>query len=412
MWPINGGREGPRHAAPPRRPVSRQGAPTAENGLIPGARQVSEFSSQGLTRIKSKDNNPTMPDWKDRLNGDPVPWLLENDKTQPAIRYYTLRDILSRDENDTDIKAAKAAIMTSGPVPVILAAQQPGGYWDKAGTRSGPKYRGTQWSLVFLAQLGADGADRRIRAGCEYLLSHCAASNGALSWNGTPSGFEQCMAGVMGAALTDFGWLGDERLHTSVEWLAQTITGEGVADASNRDTNKRYYRSGNSAPLFACSMNGNLPCAWGAIKAMVVLSKVPPAQRTRNMEAAIKQGVGFLLSRDPAVADYPFDNQTWRGQQGGKKPSSNWFKFGYPVGYITDVLQNLEALAALGQAENPKLANALDLVISKQDQRGCWSMEHTYNGKMWVDVEKKGQPSKWVTLRALRVLKASYPATG
>ena len=68
-----------------------------------------------------------MPGWKDKLNGDSVPWLLENDKTQPAIRYYTLRDILGRDENDKEVKAARAAIMTSGPVPVILAAQHPEG---------------------------------------------------------------------------------------------------------------------------------------------------------------------------------------------------------------------------------------------------------------------------------------------
>jgi len=349
-----------------------------------------------------------MPGWQDILNGDPVPWLLENDKTQPAIRYYALRDILGRDENDSEVKAAKAAIMTSGPVPVILAVQQPEGYWDNP--RSGPKYRTTGSTFVFLAQLGADGADPRIRAACQYQLSHSVASNGALAR--TPSGFSHCGAGMKGAALLDFGWLKDQRLQTAMEWLAQTITGEGVADASDRSTNKRFYKSGTTAPLFVCSMNGNLPCAWGAIKAMLALSKVPPVHRTRNVQAAIKEGVDFLMSRDPAVADYPFDTQTWLGQRGGNKPSSSWFKFGYPVGYITDVLQNMEVLAALGQAQNPGLANALDLVISKQNQQGCWIMEHTYNGKMWVDIERKGQPSKWVTLRALRVLKAAYPETG
>jgi hypothetical protein len=73
------------------------------------------------------------------------------------------------------------------------------------------------------------------------------------------------------------------------------------------------------------------------------------------------------------------------------------------------VLQNLEALAALGKAQDSRLANAMKLVESKQDTCGRWQMEYSYNGKTWVDVEKKGQPSKWVTLRALRVLKAAYP---
>jgi hypothetical protein len=50
----------------------------------------------------------------------------------------------------------------------------------------------------------------------------------------------------------------------------------------------------------------------------------------------------------------------------------------------------------------------LELVESKQDAEGRWKLEYSYNGKTWVDIERKGQPSKWVTLRALRVLKAAY----
>jgi hypothetical protein len=228
--------------------------------------------------------------------------------------------------------------------------------------------------------------------------------------------------------LIDFGWLGDHRLQTALEWLAQSITGERVADASNRDADKGDHGSRNSTSSFACShRNANLPCAWGAIKAMIALDKVPPAQRTRKVQEAIKRGVDFLLSRDPAVADYPFGR--------GNKPSSTWFKFYYPLLSEADVLQNLEVLVALGQAQNPRLANALDLVIGKQDAQGRWRLDRTYREladtqeervyywyhnslrlhvtyRELADIqEKKGQPSKWVTLRALRVLKATYPET-
>ena len=75
------------------------------------------------------------------------------------------------------------------------------------------------------------------------------------------------------------------------------------------------------------------------------------------------------------------------------------------MGYVTDVLQNLEVLTALGMGSDPRLRPAIDLLLSKQDEQGRWTMEYTYNGKTWTDVEIKGQPSKWVTLRALRVLK-------
>jgi len=122
------------------------------------------------------------------------------------------------------------------------------------------------------------------------------------------------------------------------------------------------------------------------------------------MKAAVDQGVEFLLGHDPATADYPFGF--------GNKPSSSWFKFGYPLGYVADVLQNLEVLVALGQAAAPQLARALELVEDKQDSQGRWRMEYSYNGKMWVNIEKKGQRSKWITLRAVRVLKAAYPESG
>ena len=142
------------------------------------------------------------------------------------------------------------------------------------------------------------------------------------------------------------------------------------------------------------------------------------------MQEAIKLGADFLLSHDPAVADYPFG---W-----GNRPSSIWFKFVYPLDSYADVLLNLEVLSALGQAQNPRLANALEMVIRKQNQQGRWLLERTYKDltdtggkaprdlqayrrwylrtiKDWVDIEEKGQPSKWVTLRVLRVLKAAYP---
>lgn len=115
------------------------------------------------------------------------------------------------------------------------------------------------------------------------------------------------------------------------------------------------------------------------------------------MDEALRLGAAFLLSKDPAVADYPFGV--------GKKPNPLWFKLGYPTGYVSNVLENLEALAALGSGGDPRLQKAVELVLGKQDAHGRWKLEHTYNGKMWADVEQRGQPSKWVTLRVLRVLK-------
>ncbi len=341
-----------------------------------------------------------MTGWRDKSRGDPIPWLLEPDTSQPAVRYYTLRDILNRDEQDEAVRDAQSAIMSTGPVPEILAAQEPEGYWVKAGPGYSPKYRGTVWQIIFLAQLGADGTEPRVRKSCEYVLSHSTARHGGFAFNGVPSGFMHCLAGNLGAALIDLGWLGDERLQSALEWQARVVTGDGVADTKSQNTVERYYCY-TPGPSFACGPNAGLPCAWGAVKAMLSFSKVPPSLRTKRISAAIDQGVEFLLGCDPAVADYSFGY--------GDKPSSSWFKLGYPLAYVADVLQNLEVLATLGQARDERLSHALQLIESKQDEQGRWKLEYSYNGKTWFNIERKGRPSKWITLRALRVLKAAYP---
>lgn len=332
--------------------------------------------------------------WTKTLNDDPLPWLLEEDPLNPGIRYFALQHLVGMPAASPEVAAARERLMNSGPVPVILAHQDPGGYWIKPGYL--PKYNGTMWSIIFLAQLGADADDSRIRRACEHLFDYAVAEHGGLSADGRNSGLIHCLQGNLCAALIDFGYLEDERLQRALTWLARSITGEGIAPNTEKQAPVHYLRSANSGPGFECSANNHLPCAWGAVKAMLALSKVPPAQRTPLIDRAVETGVEFLLSCDPATADYPMGY--------ADKPNRSWFKFGYPLGYVTDVLQILEVLAALGYGADSRLRNALDLLLSKQDGQGRWPLEYTYNGKTWVDVEEKGKPSKWVTLRALRVL--------
>lgn len=85
--------------------------------------------------------------------------------------------------------------------------------------------------------------------------------------------------------------------------------------------------------------------------------------------------------------------------------SPNWFKLGFPSGYVADYLENLEVLAELGHGKDPRLANAIELVLSKQDARGRWRNEHAYERMTWVPFERRRAPSKWVTLRASWLLK-------
>ena len=129
----------------------------------------------------------------------------------------------------------------------------------------------------------------------------------------------------------------------------------------------------------------------------MAFSVLPATERTPLIDQAIRQGVEFLLAGDPASASYP--------TLSGSKPNRSWWKFGFPVFYVTDVLQNVQVLASLGCGAEPRLQAAVRLVRDKQDALGRWSLEYDYAGKTWVDFGAREQPSKWVTLRALRALK-------
>ncbi|HEX9122069.1 MAG TPA: prenyltransferase/squalene oxidase repeat-containing protein [Actinomycetota bacterium] len=334
-----------------------------------------------------------MEDWKRALRGDPVPWLLEED--DPAVRHLALRLLLDEPADAPRVRRARAAAMKVHPIASILEHQDPEGFWDKPGAGYGRKYTGTVWSLIFLDQLGADGRDRRVRKACEYVLSHTQTESGGFGASGSvserpppPSAVVHCLHGNLLRAMLGFGWLDDERVARAIEWQAGSITGERF-DA--------YYRSGTSGQGFRCVANGHEPCAWGAIKALRALARVPGSHRSSSVAAAIERGVRFLLSRDPAVADYPAASTV----------SGSWFKLGFPSGYVADVLQNLEVLVELGRANDPRLSKALDLVLSKQDGRGRWRNEYAYNGKTWGDIERKGTASKWVTLRACSVVRSA-----
>ncbi len=337
------------------------------------------------------------PAWTRLLGSDPTPWLLQEDT--PAVRAFAHERLLDRSSHDPDVVEARAAAMRTDPIAGILAAQDPAGWWVKPGPGYAPKYSGTVWNLIFLEQLGADPADTRIQKACEYVIEWCPTSAGGMGATGShlernpaPSSALHCLNGNLLRSLVVFGYRDCPAVVAAAEWAARTILGEGV---------ERWYASGTSGPGFACGANQGLPCAWGAIKELRGLAAIPLARRTNLEQRAIEAGVEFLLSRDPAEADYPMG-------YGNRNPSSSWFKLGFPSGYVTDVLQNLEVLCELGRGDDSRLDRAYEWLLSTAGPDGRWRNRYAYASKTTVPIEKQGGVSKWVTLRAATVLRARY----
>ena len=340
-------------------------------------------------------------DFSNLISNETLDWLL--DAADPGPRYLALREGLENPVFDTDLKTAREESYTKGQIGKILDEMQEPGYWVEPGAGYNPKYFSTVWSLILLAQLGAScQQDDRIQRACTYYLDESFTPVGILSSKGVPSGAADCLQGNMCWALTKLG-CSDPRLETAYDWMARSVTGDGISPLGDKSAEVRYY-AGKCGPLFACGANDRQSCAWGAVKVMHAFSVLPSSRRTPRIDAAIQAGMDFLLGIDPVTAEYPHPY--------APKTSSNWWKFGFPVFYVTDLLQLAEAIVALGAGIDPRMTNLINLIVEKRDPQGRWILDYDYKGKTVADFGEKKMPNKWVTLRALRVIKAVAKANG
>ena len=111
---------------------------------------------------------------KTLLKADPLPWLLA--ENGPGVRYLALRDLLDRPADDPQLAEARRAAHRAGPIAAVLAQMDAAGFWAEPGPGYYPKYRGSVWAVILLAQLGAASSeDERIGRACAFGLAELGA---------------------------------------------------------------------------------------------------------------------------------------------------------------------------------------------------------------------------------------------
>lgn len=349
-----------------------------------------------------------MTERSDSASADSVHWLLE--AADPSVRFFTLTELLGEAAESGEAAQARREIMTRGAVPQILAAQNADGHWGAPGQFYRDKYRGTVWQLIVLAELGADPGDARVRAACEAILRDSQEpESGGFSFEcskkrggGLASGVIPCLTGNLVFSLVRLGYLDDPRLRRAVDWIA---TYQRFDDGESEPP-----REGPYARYEMCWVRHT--CHMGVVKALKGLAEIPPERRSPAVRRTIADGTEYLLRHHVHKRSHDLARVS--------KPS--WRRLNFPLMWQTDVLEILGVFAKLGAADfctpsagqsaaspllDPRTREALDLVRSKHDAQGGWKLENTQNGNFVVDIESKGAPSRWVTLRALRVLKAA-----
>lgn len=335
----------------------------------------------------------SMVNWQSMLNPDSVDWLLEPDN--PSVQYFALTELLGKSQNNSEVISAKKNIMLTGAVPKILAKQEAGGNWDVIDRFYTAKYKGTVWQLIMLSELGANKNDFRIKKACEFILNSSQEhkSGGFSAWlstkvgGGRYSGVLPCLTGNMVWSLIRLGFLDDERIKRGIDWIVQY----------QRFDDGHFVAPKNWPYVKATSCFGKHSCHMGAAKSLKALAEIPPDKRSKEVVSTIEKGVEYWLIHHIFKKSHNLS----------KVSKPGWLRLGFPLMYQTDVLEILRILTKLG-IKDERMQEAIDLLVSKQDKNGLWLLENTFNGRFQINIEQKGEPSKWITLHALSVLKRFY----
>jgi hypothetical protein len=315
-----------------------------------------------------------------------VAWLLE--ESQPASRFLTLTRLLRRPLSDPEVRTARSQIPKLGWAATILRAQLPGGAWPPAENFYRPKYLTTNWQLLVLSDLGLTRDDPRIARACELWIGQLLRPDGGFGSGGARG--HLCVTGNTVRALIRFGYEDDPRVIGGLDWLVRNQPTLGG---------------------WSCFGSGRNLDSWEPLSAFAAY---PRSKWTPEMATTVERGAEFFLSRELC-------------RQGA--PYAPWERFHYPIHYYYDLLVGLELMATLGYAHDPRLAYALSTLRSRRRPDGRWNLDAVHpdvEGAMaeWFQkhprdrptpmaLEEVGEPSKMITLTALRVLDAiERPAPG
>ena len=307
-----------------------------------------------------------------------VEWLLAGDS---AIRWQTLRDLLGAPPRT--VQRERNRISLQGWGARLLAKQDSDGRW--AGGQSSdsglysPKWISTTYTMLTLRDFGLPETDRQAHAACRLLLDQGLQPNGGIaygSWAKWHPGGETCVTGMVLSLLSYFVY-DDARLDT----IAAHLLDEQMSDGG---WNCRREKG---------ATHSSVHTTISVLEALQHYGQ-DRGRLHRAVQAAQRRGREFLLV-----------HRLFRSHRTGAIIKSEFSRFSFPPRWHYDILRALDHFQAVGAPRDPRLEEAIEIVRRRRRPDGRWLLENRHRGKTYFDLERLGAPSRWNTLRALRVLK-------
>ncbi|MES2180206.1 MAG: hypothetical protein V4550_20285 [Gemmatimonadota bacterium] len=305
---------------------------------------------------------------------DVIQWLLDGD---PAIRWQTQRDLVGASART--VARDRKLVASEGWGARLLAKQGDDGRWSGGPSRDAglytPKWTSTTYTLLLLRDLGLPPDEVRVRTACALLLDHGLRPDFGISY-GPHIRSETCITGMVLSILSYFE-SDDDRLDTVANHLLDVQMPDG-------GWNCRRDRGATHS-----SMHTTISVLEG-LRSFEV-RRPRGAQRYREAQ---RRGREFLLA-----------HQLFRSHRTGAIISTDFTRFVFPPRWHYDILRALDYFQAVDAPRDARLSEAIGIVQSRRLDDGRWSLEYAYSGKTYFALERLRAPSRWNTLRALRVLR-------
>ena len=305
-------------------------------------------------------------------------WLLDGD---PAIRWQMLRDVVGAAGSRVDRERQDVA--REGWGARLLARQDPEGTWARGLSADGglysPKWISTTYTMLLLRDFGLPATNRKAQKACTLLLDHGLERDGGINygmWGKWWGRSETCITGMVLSILSHFEY-NDDRLDTIADHLLKQQMADG-----GWNCRRPYGDTHSSVHTTILALEG------------LRLYELHRKRKVRAVRAAQRRGREFLLV-----------HRLFRSHRTGEIIKPIFIRFSFPPRWHYDILRALDYFQAVNAPRDQRLAEAIDIVRSTQDADGRWPLQNSYKGKTYFELERLGAPSRWNTLRALRVLK-------
>jgi hypothetical protein len=305
-------------------------------------------------------------------------WLLEGD---PAIRWQALRDLV--EARTAVIERDRSKVAREGWGARLLEKQDSNGRWAAGKSGDGglysPKWTSTTYAMLLLRDLGLSADNRQARKACRVLLDGGLQPDGGINygdWAKWTKRSETCVTGMVLSLLAYFEY-DDSRLETIVEHLLEQQMPDGGWNC------RRYQGATHS------SMHTTISALEG-----LRMYELLPGRKAREARAAQQRGREFLLV-----------HRLFRSHRTGEVIKPAFVKFAFPPRWHYDILRALDYFRAVDAPRDPRLKEAIEIVRASRAEDGRWKLQQSYRGKTYFEIERPGAPSRWNTLRGMRVLK-------